>query len=74
MSWIAKLDAKAARWPRLGRAVYLGVKWFLVLMGGASLAYSWAERMGWQTAAWFLVVPFVAGIVQYLTGPPEPPA
>lgn len=33
MAWLARLDARTARWPWPFRGPYLAVRWFLLLMG-----------------------------------------
>jgi hypothetical protein len=33
MAWLARLDARAAKWPRPLRWPYVTLKWFLAAMG-----------------------------------------
>lgn len=47
MPWLAKLDARARRWPLPIHWGYLGVKWGLALMGAASLIGIWYQRDPW---------------------------
>jgi hypothetical protein len=42
MAWLAVLDVRAARWPRVLRWPYLALRWFLLLIGiylGFGLAF-----------------------------------
>lgn len=42
MAWLARLDTKSRRWPAPCRWIYVGLKWFLIVMGAYSavgLAY-----------------------------------
>jgi hypothetical protein len=52
MAWLAKLDARAARWPTPARWTYLGVKWYLVGLGGLALFGSWAMKVS-EIKGWF---------------------
>jgi len=44
LAWLARLDARAAKWPLPIRLVYLGVKWYLVL-AGAIIAIAYYFRL-----------------------------
>jgi hypothetical protein len=44
MGWLANLDTKAARWPVPVRWLYLGVKWYLVVIGSLALFYAWSQN------------------------------
>jgi hypothetical protein len=46
MAWLAKLDARAQLWPTPGRWAYLGLKWYLVLVGGMALGRVFLDRIG----------------------------
>ena len=46
MAWLARLDARARLWPRPLRWCYVGLKWYLVLVGGLALLGVWADRLG----------------------------
>lgn len=44
--WLAKLDAKASRWPTPIHWAYLGLKWYLVAFGAFALFRLWLDRTG----------------------------
>lgn len=46
VAWLAKLDAKAKRWPRPAYWAYVGVKWYLIAAGAIVLTLYTLERMG----------------------------
>lgn len=46
MSWIARLDARAARWPLPARWAYRGLKWYLVALGGFAVIRLALDRIG----------------------------
>lgn len=46
MSWIARLDARAAHWHPAAHWSYLALKWYLVAVGAMALAGVWADRIG----------------------------
>ena len=46
MSWIARLDDRAKHWPKPWNWLYVGLKWYLVLMGGFALIRIWLDRTG----------------------------
>lgn len=50
MAWLAKLDARSRRWPRLLRWTYQGVKFYLLAAG----VFLWV--MLWWQRHWFLGV------------------
>ena len=45
MAWLARLDARAQAWPRPLRWCYVGLKWYLVIMGGFALAMTYLQRI-----------------------------
>jgi len=46
MAWMARLDARAAKWPAPTRWVYLAVKWYCVAFGAFALFRLWLDRTG----------------------------
>lgn len=46
MPWLAKLDAKVEKWPKPARWLYVGLKWYLVIMGAFALIRIWLDRTG----------------------------
>lgn len=46
MSWIARLDARAQRWPRARYWSYLAVKWYLIATGAIALGGVLLDRLG----------------------------
>lgn len=48
MAWLARLDAKAQKWPRLIRWAYHGLKYYLLAAG----TFLWI--MLWWQRHWFL--------------------
>lgn len=72
MSWLARLDARAANTARPIRWSYVGLKWFLVVMGALGLMFNFIEKWGLPAAAWFLIAPFVYGV--WRAWPTDPPS
>lgn len=50
MAWLAKLDARANRWPEIWQGLYALIKWSLAGLGGFCLIRMWLDRIG----AWSL--------------------
>jgi hypothetical protein len=78
MSWIAALDTRSARWPRVVRWSYLSLKWTLVCVGAAGLIYNAALKYGAPVAVWLAIWPIVYGFYQGFTAwrsqePSQPP-
>lgn len=48
MAWLARLDTRARRWPRLARWAYTGLKFYLLAAGTFLWIMLWWERH------WFL--------------------
>lgn len=46
MAWLAKIDAKSQAWPPLARWAYVGVKWYLAILGGFALLRVSLDRTG----------------------------
>jgi hypothetical protein len=46
MSWIARLDARAAQWATPNRWAYQAAKWYLITTGAIALAGVLADRIG----------------------------
>lgn len=46
MPWLDRLDARAKRWHWLTRAPYLGLKWYLVGLGGFMVIRLMLDRTG----------------------------
>lgn len=46
MAWLAKLDARAARWPKPAFWTYFLLKWYLVLLGGFALIRVNLDKIG----------------------------
>lgn len=68
MAWMARLDARAARWPRPLRWPYRALKWTLVLLGAYLLIGWYVVTFGWLTALWFIAAPLAYGILRGLQG------
>lgn len=45
MAWLAKLDARAAKWPRPAHWLYLGVKGALIVIGAICLWFWYVEKV-----------------------------
>jgi hypothetical protein len=46
LAWLARLDARARRWPTPARWLYHAAKWYLVLGGAIILGLTYLERLG----------------------------
>lgn len=46
MPWLARLDARASHWPAPVRWSYLGLKWYLIVLGGGLLLGTYLDRLG----------------------------
>jgi hypothetical protein len=46
VAWLAKLDARARQWPTPARWAYVGLKWYLALLGAFALLRVSLDRMG----------------------------
>lgn len=68
MAWMARLDARAARWATGWRWLYLGLKWFLVVMGAYCLVGNYVLKWGWMPTLWFLGAPLIYGLARGLSG------
>lgn len=79
MAWLAKLDTRAARWPRPVRWSYLSLKWYLIIGGAIGLCGLAVEeirerRVGLGTGMVVaLVFAAIKGISMAVTGPPPAP-
>lgn len=63
---IERLDARAAAWPWPLRGLYLLVKWTLAGIGAYLLVGHFVLTWGWFAGLWFLIAPFLDGLVQGL--------
>ena len=46
MSWLSALDTRATRWPAPFRWGYLGLKWYLVVLGAGLVLGTYLDRLG----------------------------
>lgn len=46
MAWLARLDARAAKWPKPVHWSYIGLKWYLASVGGIALLRVYLDRIG----------------------------
>lgn len=69
MAFIERFDAAATVWPWPARWLYLGVKWFLVLLGAYLMVRVFQDRWGWGGVIVFLVMPALEGLRQWAQGP-----
>jgi hypothetical protein len=60
LSWLAKLDARAAKWPAAVRWSYLVLKWGLFGLGAVLWLTLWFERQFWLGVAQFVVLGYLA--------------
>lgn len=67
MPWLAKLDARAARWSRPVRYPYLALKWLLVALGAYCLVGVYVQKWGWPAALWLLLAPAAYGVWNGIT-------
>lgn len=44
MAWLANLDTRAARWPRVAFWGYLFVRWFIVVVVVLAIAGAWTQN------------------------------
>ena len=44
MAWLARLDARASRWPSPVFWGYTALKWYLVVLGAWVLIYVWRQN------------------------------
>lgn len=64
MSWLGRLDARAAGWPVFLSLPYRCTKWLLVVLGFAMLTYNYALKWNWPTAITLLALPLGLGILE----------
>lgn len=46
MAWLARLDARATRWPLPLRWGYLSLKWYLIVLGAGLVLGTYLNRLG----------------------------
>lgn len=72
MAWMAKFDARAARWSWPTWSLYQVVKWFLVVLGAYALTGHFVLTWGWPATIAILGGPLLYGLWQGLSGSQEP--
>jgi hypothetical protein len=51
VAWLAKLDARASKWPKPAHWAYLAVKWYLAAVGAFALLYAFSQNLVTQSLA-----------------------
>jgi hypothetical protein len=46
MPWLEKIDARASRWPVPAKWLYLGIRWYLIVLGGFCVMRLYLDRVG----------------------------